>query len=202
METGKMAFLMLVCLLLTVYGSAQKKVLYFEAGRQVSEKEFIDKGGTGKKVLLVDGIKISEIELKEGQKHGKSIEWHPNGQKITEGKYSQGQKNGRWLKWDQGGNLLFDETWKDGRLKHINDLVHFTEKTFIYYPGGQKKYEREFKGKKKHGKWNKWDVNGNKRYEREYQEGMKHGTWTTWDAQGNISGEEIWNMGKIIKKVK
>lgn len=202
MKTVKMAFLLLVCFLLPVYGSAQKKVLYFEAGRQVSEKEFIEKGGTGKEVLLVDGIKVSEIELKEGQKHGKAIALYPNGQKESEGKYWQGKKKGRWLKWDQGGSLLFEESWNEDCLRRIKDLVHFSEKTFLYYPGGQKKYERGFKGDKRHGKWIKWDVNGNKRYEREYQEGMKHGKWTTWDAQGNISGEEIWDMGEIIKKMK
>lgn len=250
MKRVNIALLLLMCFALALHGSLQTKALYFENGRQVSEQEFIDKGANGKKVLLDDGVKIGEIEMKEGQPHGKSAawyrngqkkcekeyrcgkengrwlewdergikrseinyadgvkqgiytEWQPNGQKTTEGKYLQDMKEGRWLKWDPSGNLLCEEYWKENRLKRINDLVRHTEKTFIYYPGGQKKYARVCKGNKKHGKWIKWDVNGTKRYEREYKDGMKHGKWITRDGQGNIIGEEIWENGKMIEKTR
>lgn len=148
------------------------------------------------------GTKRSETNYAEGVRHGIYIEWQPDGQRTIEGKYRQDMKEGRWLKWDHAGNLLCEEYWRDNRLKQVKDLVQHTDKIFLYYPGGQKKYERECKGNIKHGKWIKWDVNGNKRYEREYKDGMKHGKWITWDSQGNIIGQEIWENGAMIKKIK
>ena len=232
------------------YGDVKKEIKFFTQDREISETEFLKSGETGIKVTYMNGVKISEIEFKSGQKHGKwlewyvggqkkcereyrydkengswmiweksgrkksetnylgglkhglYIEWHPNGQKINEGKYLKGDKDGRWLKWEKNGNLLFEESWKHGRLMLIKDLVHHTERLMIYYPSGQKKYERGYKRKMKHGKWSKWDVYGSKRYEREYKDGMKHGKWIEWDKNGNITGEEIWEKGELIKKIK
>jgi antitoxin component YwqK of YwqJK toxin-antitoxin module len=193
MKKGKIAFMLLIFFSIAIQGDTQKKC---EKGDRCCKKN-------GRWLEWNEcGIKKSETNYEEGTKQGLYIEWHRNGQKITEGKYLHGKKTGRWLKWDQTGNLLFEEYWKEDRVMRIKDLVHFTEKIFIYYPDGQKKYERECKGDKKHGEWIKWDVNGNKRYEREYKDGMKHGKWKTWDAQGNITGEEIWKNGEIIEKVK
>lgn len=223
-------FLILILLLSFTFISRaeniKRKVEYFKDGQKISEKEFIKKGKSGVKVVYEKGIKRCEIKYKNGKengrclewdkngikkietnylngsKHGQCLEWHYNGQKNSEGKYLNDKKEGRWLKWDKYGNLIFEEFWKKGRLILIKDLVHYTSKSVIYYPNGHKRYQREFKGTVRNGRWIKWNINGNKVYEREYKDGMKHGKWVEWDVNENITTVEIWDKGKMTKKIK
>ena len=226
-KKSKLFFLFMFFMTLVVFNfsNTEKEIKYFVEGKQVSENEFIQNGKNGIKLIYENGNKITRIEFKDGEmsgrmiifypdgkkqietgyqkniKNGQHLEWHQNNQKVVEGKYEKGKKQGRWLKWDEKGNLIFEESWKNGKIILIKNLIRKTEKSSIYYKNGRIRYEREYRGNSKHGKWIKWDSNGNKIYEREYKDGMKHGKWIEWDGQGNIISEKQWEMGEKIKEI-
>ena len=134
-----------------------------------------------------DGAKKIKANFLMGSKHGQYLEWHANGQKKYLGDCFIGHKEGLWLRLDFEGTPIFEEWWKWGRLSEVEDLAHKTKIFFIYYPDGQKKYRKEFKGDLRHGKWCKWFINGKRSFELEYRKGMKHGTWTEYDTNGKIT---------------
>ena len=151
---------------------------------------------------FANGMRRSETNFSDDLKHGQNLRWHENGQKELEGKYSQGKKDVRWLQWDSRGNLQVEEFWRKGRLTTKKDLETFVTTSYVYYAGGKKRYQREFKGGMKHGMWQKWDIGGSRIYVRKYMNGMKHGNWRVWDKGGAIISDEVWDKGKLVKKIR
>ena len=175
---------------------------WFTNGRKKNIREYNLGKKNGRWIFWnQNGMRRSETNYSEDLKHGQSLQWHINGQKEIEGKYCKDKKEGRWLHWDTNGNLQAEELWKQGRLILKKDLVNYTRKSMIYYAAGQKRYQREYKGDLKHGQWIKWNINGRQIYVRQYKNGMRHGNWREWDGKGNIVSEEIWDNGRMVKKI-
>jgi antitoxin component YwqK of YwqJK toxin-antitoxin module len=224
----KKTYLWIVVWLIALPGMTEKQRVtkYFKQGVEITEEEFTAGRRTGQMVLFDGGVKILEIGFLEGKKHGRWISWlrngkpgsefnysagvkhgqnviwYENGQKKMQGKYNRGEKDDRWLYWDSRGNQTVEELWRHGRIIVKKDLEKFVTTSYIYYPGGNLRYQREFRGALKHGRWIKWDHGGARLYVREYKEGMKHGHWQVWNKNGVLVVDEIWDKGEMIKKGK
>ena len=68
----------------------------------------------------------------DGKKHGRWVEWHPNGKLKTEGTYVDGKMEGRWVSYFDTGVKQLEGDYRGG-LKH----GLWTQ----YYEEGQKNRE-------------------------------------------------------------
>ena len=53
----------------------------------------------------------AEIHFKDGRRHGRSVEWHPDGSKSLEGEWSEGVPKGMVTEWSADGLLRGDTTY-------------------------------------------------------------------------------------------
>ena len=105
----------------------------------ISYHKMVD-GGMGisllkKETYHFDGIKISEINYENGEKHGKEIEYGYNG-KIWEGQYKNGKEDGLFTGWYENGKKKWEETYKYGEYDGLETK---------WYKNGKKKSEQTWK---------------------------------------------------------
>lgn len=67
------------------------------------------------KISDVDGRKISEIELASGNRHGKALWYHPNGQRSLEIHYVDGVIEGDIVRWNNRGVEISRKAFRQGR---------------------------------------------------------------------------------------
>lgn len=53
----------------------------------------------------------AEIHFKDGRRHGRSVEWHPDGSKSLEGEWSEGVPKGMVTEWSADGLLRGETTY-------------------------------------------------------------------------------------------
>lgn len=63
-----------------------------------------------------NGQKRCEEEWKNGQRHGKLIDWHKNGQKWHEAEYQNGQLHGKNAGWNRNGEKRWEVEFEYGKL--------------------------------------------------------------------------------------
>ncbi len=61
-----------------------------------------------------DDYKKSEVNWKDGKKHGLWTIWFENGQKAREGNWTDDKRDGRWTNWDKEGNVTKTEAYIGG----------------------------------------------------------------------------------------
>jgi hypothetical protein len=68
----------------------------------------------------------------------------------------------------------------------------------VYYPSGDKHWEREYQRGRQEGYEREWDELGNLREEKRYHLGVLHGLWKEWDASGieTVVGDFLFGMKK------
>ena len=80
-----------------------------------------------RKPFLRKKIKISEINLKNGENHGDFKLWHDNGKKWIESNYVNGKRNGWRKTYDKYGNLVisarFDNDIEVERENILSDEI-------------------------------------------------------------------------------
>jgi antitoxin component YwqK of YwqJK toxin-antitoxin module len=133
----------------------------------------------------LNGQRISEREFYNNGENGRvEIKFMgENGRKLRElVEFRGGKENGKCIRWDERDNFKLKEgEYKDGKQ-------HGT--WIFWYRDGSNDIE-EYKEGKKHGKATNYDWNG-----------RQHGRSLMWDEKGNLIFEEIWDGGKLVKKIK
>jgi antitoxin component YwqK of YwqJK toxin-antitoxin module len=157
--------------------------------------------------LIIDSNdrKISQITLKNGQRHGLAITWLANGTTYQQATYENGMQVGDLLETDhKTRKLARSATFVDGR-KVINKTEYYhgnkqQKKSEITYLGPVTTLEAadEFwntrfakyvsEGKNlRHGAAKTWYPNGKLEQEGTYQYGKKSGTFTFWHENGQVA---------------
>ena len=85
-----------------------------------------------------------------------------------------------------------DENGYKKETKIIGNRQYIT----VWYMGGNKKYEGEYKDGKEEGKWIGWYWNDTIQYEKEYEDGKEEGKWFGWYWNGNKMYEGEYKDGK------
>ena len=98
-----------------------------------------------------NGQKQSEVNYKDGVRHGVRTDWYKNGNKWLEMKFKDGKQHGVKTWWRENGKKKSDLNYKDG-LRH----GAVTE----WYENGQKRSEVNYIEGKVHGLKTRWDENG------------------------------------------
>jgi len=116
-----------------------------------------------------------------------------------------------WCKCSKDGKIVTRRSYfnEENKLIKTEDLIDQSETRFAYFPGVERErvdrgiaYERM---EKIYGK-SKWFYRSLLRdgikMQSEYKNGRLHGKVMEWDRKGIIRKEELWENGKLIKKIK
>lgn len=99
-----------------------------------------------------DGITLkSTLIVKNGQAHGKNIQYYPNGNIKEIRSYKNNQKHGKWLKYNETMVLISSASYKKN-LKHGNWK--------IWDDSGILRYDMYYSNGQKSGVWKMYDENG------------------------------------------
>ena len=151
------------------------------------------------------GIRQGKVETYEVD--GKSV--------IQTGQYENNYRTGDWLVYYLGSKdkLKRAETYDHSVLKKITDYTPKGQKVSVstkleegrdmwrniaWYDIGAKKHDIIYHGKKCHGKWTEWHVNGQKRAEGLMNFDMMEGKWTFWYHNGQKELECDFDFGSQV----
>ena len=128
------------------------------------------------------GRKALETGYKDGERHGKHVEWDPSGggKKWLEGAYLNGEKHGVFRRWS-GGVQLFEKQYEYGKLHGISTEFFPSEN------GAGKMSEEEYKNGKLHGRVVRWHSNGQNKVKEQYEDGKRQGSFSSWHENGQKS---------------
>jgi antitoxin component YwqK of YwqJK toxin-antitoxin module len=151
-----------------------------------------------------DKRKVVQITFKNGERHGPSIAWLPNGKMYRQATYDEGVPVGDVLEVNpKSGEFERTASYVDGR-KVISKTTYFTgtrnKKSEATYLAATtvKKAPDDFwnvrfatytsQGKDlRHGPWKEWYANGKPLQDGYYQNDKKTGTFTFWHENGQIA---------------
>jgi len=75
-----------------------------------------DAGTVGMKTRFYEnGHKRSEVNYKDGERHGLGTWWYVNGQKRFEASYKQHRAHGLMTEWDIDGNITSQTRFENGK---------------------------------------------------------------------------------------
>ena len=146
-------------------GQSEVIVEYFSNGDTRSEIQMKD----GKKHGLhttwwPNGYKRQILSYKNGLLHGHCSEFYSTGRRGREYAYKNNRKSGLAATWDDKGRKIKQSMYKDNMLHG---------KTIDYYLNGYKRSEINYKYNKLHGSSSTWDEKGRKISETRYRDGRK-----------------------------
>ena len=128
----------------------------------------------------------SRIEYKNGDLHGREMNWHENGQLAFSGIYKNGERHGKVMTWYENGQLESSVSFKNN-ARNIKGI--------FYYEDGSlrgKNYQID-------GLWTglqqEWHKNGNLKLEINFEDGL----YKRWDWEGGVSDSFI-KIKKIFYK--
>jgi antitoxin component YwqK of YwqJK toxin-antitoxin module len=140
------------------------------------------------KSMYSNGQVESLVQLKEGLRHGESVEWVKSGQKFVKWNYKHGKKHGKFVRWHANGQKYVEGNYKDG--KPYGEFEGWHE-------SGEKSFEDEFKDGKRDGELEGWYENGQKSYRDEWKDGSLIDS-VTWKPNGEKSSEVIDGNGLSV----
>ncbi|MBA4019991.1 MAG: hypothetical protein C0483_22730 [Pirellula sp.] len=165
--------------------------------------------------VILDAKKrqVSATEFDNGERHGKSLAWHPNGKKFREIEYRAGELDGAAVEFDAEERVVKQEKFVNGYRHGIK-----TE----HYPTGEVKSECETLFAKnvviseddwwngtsnveivglvgedqRHGRFTAWNLDGLKVLEGTYVDDRPEGRFTWWHENGTKAIEGQYVDGK------
>lgn len=160
-----------------------------------------------KKGFMVDRTRINRHDHHK-LKHGKWMEFYPEGRIRHEGTYKSGKKHGYFKEYDKEGGLTSVQKYVDDVLQidapETQNLVVRKE----YYPGGQVKISATYKDSLPEGIWRVYDTTGIITESYIYHEGKiigsgifledgnMHGPWKEFYPDGTLKAEGSYLNGK------
>ncbi|MGZ3866268.1 MAG: toxin-antitoxin system YwqK family antitoxin [Bacteroidia bacterium] len=142
----KKAGLILGFILLTLAGNAQVK--------QNDKGMYVATDGslfTGTFVNTENGVKQSEIEIKNGLFTGEAKYYYASGKLMEAGVYDNGQKEGKWLRYNENGVTVGLAIYSAGKKNGT---------WIVWDDAGKKRFEMHYHMGEKTGVWSNWNETG------------------------------------------
>lgn len=160
---------------------------------------------------------VSSWELRNGQRHGKSVWFYPSGNPMRQAEFDHDGPVGLLREWDASGKLVADQRYLDGRRlaiqtewfapKQRKTEGHYlfardiTRTTFDWWRGVARVETIGKDGQdERHGLWAAWDRNGQKVLEGNYQHDVPVGVFTWWHPNGQKSIQGEYRDGRQTAK--
>lgn len=159
------------------------------------------------------GRVMLRLAYENGQRHGASTYYHPNGKTWKEIEFRQGELHGTCREWDAQGELLETvvytsgqrvgvsiETYSDGAIKHQGQYLFAREVIKVTEDWWAGISQREVVGTEgadmKHGPWTSWYQNGQKAMEGGFRADLPSGKFTWYHPNGQKAIEGHYAAGK------
>lgn len=104
------------------------RTFFFNGGLQTEEFYHNDLLEGIQSIYDQDGVKLSEIEFKEGVMNGSYQEWHDRDILKCVGQYADGLWDGHWEYYDMRGFLIAEGDFDHG----TGDQLNYTETGILY----------------------------------------------------------------------
>jgi len=116
--------------------------LCINSGVKIIEIEYKNGLMRGKCIYRYEanGQKEFECTMKDGFKHGICTKWHPTGQKKEECHYSNGSLNDLHTVWNQDGSIKSKHSYKDGKLVSTGKILKSSKDGKLVSTGKNLKY--------------------------------------------------------------
>ncbi len=98
-----------------------------------------------------NGVKKSEITIKDGKPDGESVYFYANGKVMETGNYKAGLKAGLWIRFNESGNKTAIANYLDGKKNGT---------WIVWDDKGVKRFEMTYQNGEKSGTWYNWDERG------------------------------------------
>ncbi len=163
-----------------------------EKGELILEETFDNKGkakGTLKAFYGKDRPK-EIVEVSHGARHGKTLEYHENGQLKLKANYQNDKPEGVVEGWFEDGMLAFTKIYKEG--KQVGEQKEFFEKQqgllrlCLYNSKGEMDGEQKM-----------FYPNGNLQSIMTYKDGLLHGKKALFNQEGDVLEEGYYEQGKL-----
>ena len=157
------------------------------------------------------------VELDEnGDRQGKCLFYHENGNKKWEGNYKDGKLNGELIQYRENGDLISKENFIDDNLDgkyeyyyangHLrqsgvtrNHVSH--DEVRSYFPSGQIQSLEYFNMGVRVGKYKRYRLDGTLIVVGEYDSNYKVGIWTYYDSDKKKVKEETYGQSVLLKVI-
>lgn len=148
--------------------------------------------------------KISQWNFINGQRHGLSMWWHPNGKKLREITYKDGSIDGEVIEFSDAGQITRRSTFQQGRqlaprTENHADGSKKTQGMYLHAPMVVKTPDDWWNalpavfthvGKdERHGDWVAWYPNGQEQLRGRYKNDKEDGTFVWWYQNGQKAAE-------------
>lgn len=168
--------------------------------------------------------RASEFELSDGQRHGMSTWWYPNGEKMQEAFYRDGVVDGELVEWNDKGVAVTRDSYQDGRKLAPKTTFYDDNarrgRTTVRTKTSRKKNEgmylfatRAVKSADNwwearpatyetvgadllHGAWTEWYASGHEHVTGNYENDVQVGTFVSWYENGQVQAEGDFAEGK------
>lgn len=155
--------------------------------------------------------KISEIEFRDGDRHGSAIWYYPNGNMVTQINYDRGRVHGEVIKWGSDSTVLARETYQHGRkvaprVEYFPNKAKKSEMTFLHamlYVHTPDNWDKallaifDTRGQdERHGPFTIWHPNGNTARQGEFRYNLPVGNVSYWYENGQRQMEGSYSDGK------
>jgi antitoxin component YwqK of YwqJK toxin-antitoxin module len=168
--------------------------------------------------------RASEFELSDGQRHGMSTWWYPNGEKMQEAFYRNGVVDGELVEWNDKGAVVTRDNYQEGR-KLAPKTTYYDENTrrgpttvrsktshkktegmYLFATRAVKTPDDWWEARPatyettgsdlRHGAWTEWYPSGHEHVTGNYQNDVQVGTFIAWYENGQIQAEGDFSDGK------
>ncbi|MBP48170.1 MAG: hypothetical protein CMH53_09565 [Myxococcales bacterium] len=129
---------------------------------------------------------IRSGQYKDGQAHGRWIQYGTNGQKL--GSYVMSQGNGSVKAWHGSGTLAASGQLNSGSAEGAWNY---------FFRDGSKHRQGFYRNNRRQGVWRQWFANGEPRSAKAYQAGKLHGVHTSWWPKGTKREEGAYSNGLL-----
>ena len=181
------------------------------------EKQLVEELGqkTENKRLYNNGAPHVELD-ENGDRQGKCLFYHENGNKKWEGNYKDGKLNGELIQYRENGNLISKENFVDDKLDgkyeyyYANGCLRQSgitrdyashDEVKSYYTSGQIQSIDYFNMGVRIGKYKRYRVDGTLIVEGKYDNNYQDGTWTYNDSDKKKVKEETYDRSVLLKVV-
>jgi antitoxin component YwqK of YwqJK toxin-antitoxin module len=106
---------------------------------------------TGTLETTENGLKKSEIEIKDGLQSGEANYYYASGKLMETGFYDKGQKDGKWLRYNNTGVNVGLAIYNLGKKNGT---------WIVWDDAGKKRFEMHYHMNEKTGVWQNWDEKG------------------------------------------
>lgn len=171
----------------------------------MSQVSFTDGVMDGEWVIVdANDKKVSQVSLKNGQRHGLAISWLPNGTTFRQATYENALPVGELLEhntktakvertatYTEGRKVISKTEYHPGKKQKKSEVIYLGPETTQqaadeFWNARLAKFAAEGKNLR-HGLAKAWYPNGKLESEGTYQYGKKSGTFTFWHENGQVA---------------